>query len=271
MPSSATLLAMLDDCSQAPCCLSRAPTSPGCLTSRAPVRAREIALRLAIGAGRPRVIRQLVTESLLIAMLGGVLGLGVGYAGVTLFRQVQIPTDLPIAFRFELDRRALLFSLIVALVSAVLFGLAPAIRATRADLTSVMKATDAAGFGRRRRWGRAWLVGGTGGRLGSLARGGHVHVPGLSKDARHRSRLPHRSSPDDELQSRPRALHGVAGAAVFEQVAERARSVPGVKSVALDLVRSDAHRSCWWVHDSARRLSVPGWQGQRYGLGFERK
>ena len=56
---------------------------------------------------------------------------------------------------FELDRRALLVSLVVALVSAVLFGLAPAIRATRADLTAVMKATDAAGFGRRRRWGRA--------------------------------------------------------------------------------------------------------------------
>ena len=97
---------------------------------------------------------------MLIAVVGGVLGLGVGYAGVTLFRQIQIPTDLPIVATFELDRRALLVSLVVALVSAVLFGLAPAIRSTRADLTAVMKATDAAGFGRRRRWGRAVLVGG---------------------------------------------------------------------------------------------------------------
>ena len=93
-------------------------------------------------------------------MIGGVLGLGVGYAGVTLFRQIQIPTDLPIVAVFELDRRALLVSLVVALVSAILFGLAPAIRSTRADLTAVMKATDAAGVGRRRRWGRALLVGG---------------------------------------------------------------------------------------------------------------
>jgi len=132
----------------------------GLLASRAPVRAREIAMRLAIGAGRPRIVRQLITESGLIAVIGGVFGLGVGYAGVTLFRQFQIPTDLPIVASFELDRRALLFSLVVAVLSAVLFGLVPAIRSTRADLTAVMKATDTAGFGRRRRWGRASLVGG---------------------------------------------------------------------------------------------------------------
>lgn len=132
----------------------------GLLTSRAPTRAREVVLRLAIGAGRPRVIRQLITESALIAMIGGVLGLGVGYGGVTLFRQFRIPTDLPIAASFELDRRALMVSLVVALVSAFLFGLAPAIRSTRSDLTAVMKANDAAGFGRRRQWGRALLVAG---------------------------------------------------------------------------------------------------------------
>src|SRR5438045_7550303 len=84
------------------------------LTSRAPVRAREMALRLAIGAGRGRLVRQLVTESLLIAVAGGVLGLGVGYAGITLFRQIELPTDLPVALTFQMDQRALLFSLAVA-------------------------------------------------------------------------------------------------------------------------------------------------------------
>ena len=54
----------------------------GLLTSRAPVRAREMALRLAIGAGRSRLIRQLVTENLIVAIAGGALGLAVGYAGM---------------------------------------------------------------------------------------------------------------------------------------------------------------------------------------------
>jgi predicted permease len=131
----------------------------GLMISRAPVRAREIAMRMAIGAGRPRLIRQLLTESLLIALAGGTLGLVIGYQGVTLFSQVQIPSDLPIKIVFRMDQRALLVSLGVALASLFLFGLIPAIQTTRTDLTSVMKARDAAP-GRARLWGRSLLVAG---------------------------------------------------------------------------------------------------------------
>src|SRR4029079_17308757 len=102
----------------------------GLLPSRAVLWSKEMPLRLAIGAGRGRLVRQLVTESLLLAIAGGVAGLGVGYAGMTLFRQVELPTDLPISLAFRMDRRALLFSLVVALASAVIFGLVPAIQAT---------------------------------------------------------------------------------------------------------------------------------------------
>ena len=124
-----------------------------------------------------------MTESLLIAIAGGVLGLGVGYAGMTLFRQIELPTDLPIALSFQMDRRALLFSLVVAVVSAVLFGLVPAIQATRTDLTAVMKASDSVAPGRRRRWGRAVLVGGQVAVSVVLLVGRDVHVPRLRRSS----------------------------------------------------------------------------------------
>jgi predicted permease len=137
----------------------------GLLTSRAPVRTREIALRLSIGAGRPRLIRQLITESLLLGLAGSAAGVGVGYAGVKLFSQIELPTDLPIALTFQMDQRALFFALGVALLSVLLFGLIPAIQATRIDLNSAMKASDAAPPGRKRgfigsMWGRNLLVAG---------------------------------------------------------------------------------------------------------------
>jgi predicted permease len=153
----ATLVAMLSTLALAVLFVACANVA-GLLTSRAPARAREMALRLAIGAGRGRLIRQLVTESLLLAVAGGVVGLGIGYAGMTLFSQIHLPTDLPINLSFRMDRRALVFSFAVAVTSALVFGLVPAVQATRTDLTAVMKASDSVAPGRRRRWGRALLV-----------------------------------------------------------------------------------------------------------------
>jgi putative ABC transport system permease protein len=129
----------------------------GLLASRGPARAREMALRAAIGAGRSGLVRQLMTESFLLALGGGILGVAVGYASMRAFRQVQIPTDLPIVVTFGLDRRALTFSLAVAFLSAILFGVVPALQMSRADLTAMMKG---AGHGKRghRSWGRGVLV-----------------------------------------------------------------------------------------------------------------
>jgi predicted permease len=231
-PPDAMLTAMLSTLALAVLLVACANVA-GLLTSRAPARARELALRLAIGAGRGRLVRQLVTESLLIALAGGVLGLAVGYAGMTLFRQIEIPTDLPIALEFQLDRRALVFSLIVAMGSAVLFGLVPAIQATRTDLTAVMKAADSVAPGRRRRWGRSVLVAaqvaisvvllavamfmyrGFGQQLAS--------GPGYRTDHLLMMRFDTTLVRYTEGQSQQ----------FFEQVAERARAVPGVKSVTL--------------------------------------
>jgi predicted permease len=231
-PSVATLLAMLALLAGAVLCIACANVA-GLLTSRAPTRAREIALRLAIGADRPRVIRQLITESVLVAIIGGMVGLGVGYAAVTLFNRIQIPTDLPIVASFGLDRRAVLVSLAVALASVLLFGLTPAIRSTRTDLTAVMKATGAAGFGHRRRWGRAVLVGGQVAVSVILLVVATFVYRGFEQQLGQGPgfRVDHLLM----MSVAPSQMHYNDGQAqrFFEQLAEAARSVPGVRSASL--------------------------------------
>jgi predicted permease len=112
------------------------------LLGRGTARAREIAIRLAVGASRATLVRQLLTESLLLAFLGGAAGIGVGYLGVRFLQAIPIPSDFPITLGIHMDRRLLLFSLIVSLATGVAFGLVPALRATRRDLSSVIKASD---------------------------------------------------------------------------------------------------------------------------------
>jgi len=131
----------------------------GLLSSRAPSRAKEIAVRLAIGSGRSRLIRQLLAESAIIAVAGALLGLPVGYAGIALLRRVQLGRDFVAAPMPELDQRALLFAIALAIASVFLFGLIPAIQTTRADLTTALKAGEAA-VTRRRITGRNILVAG---------------------------------------------------------------------------------------------------------------
>jgi predicted permease len=130
----------------------------GLLASRGPVRAREMALRLAIGASRARLVRQLLTESLAIAFAGGIGGLAVARVGVALLHQIQFPTDLITAPVFELNQRTLAFNIAIAMASAVLVGLGPALQTTRVDLATTLKSTDT----RRPRFrvtGRSVLVG----------------------------------------------------------------------------------------------------------------
>ncbi|MBN9658993.1 MAG: ABC transporter permease [Acidobacteria bacterium] len=130
----------------------------GLLLSRARTRTREIAVRLAMGAGRFRLIRLLLTETLVIALLGGLGGVGVGYVGIELLQRFEIPADLPVTVPFRMDLRVLTASLVLSVLCALFCGLAPALQSTRMDLSAGLKTADVDMPGRRRLWGRNALV-----------------------------------------------------------------------------------------------------------------
>jgi predicted permease len=102
------------------------------LLARASARQREIAVRLAMGAPRLRVVRQLLTESLIIAMVGGALGLGLAFGGVRALVSL-LPADFPRAHDIHVSGPVLAFTFLVSVLTGVLFGLAPAMQASRTD------------------------------------------------------------------------------------------------------------------------------------------
>ncbi len=128
------------------------------MLSRASSRSREIVVRLAIGAGRSRLIRQLLTESLVVALLSGGLGVVSAWFGTGLFSQFRIPTDTPIVLDATTYARVLVFTVCASIVSALLFGLAPALQSTRQDLVPALKSGRAEGGKHRRFLGKNALV-----------------------------------------------------------------------------------------------------------------
>jgi predicted permease len=129
----------------------------GLLTSRAPARAREMATRLAIGSGRMRLIGQLMTESLLFAIAGGVVGLGVAALSVRAFQFIRFPTDMSIGYSFRFDYRVALVGFALALGSVIVFGLLPALQASAIHPMTALKGAESDNR-RHRMSGRGLLV-----------------------------------------------------------------------------------------------------------------
>jgi predicted permease len=119
------------------------------LLARATERQKEIAIRLAVGASRGRLVRQLITESVILSVLGGTIGVLLAMWVVDIVSSLKLPIDFPLLIDIEVDRSVLIFSILLSFVTGVIFGLIPAFQATRPDLVGTLK--DETGVGGYRR------------------------------------------------------------------------------------------------------------------------
>ncbi len=126
------------------------------LLARATSRQKEIAVRLALGASRWRIIRQLLTESVLLSLIGGSIGLLLAQWGIDLILAIS-PNDIPRAREINLDIGVLAFTMGISFLTGLIFGIVPAIQATRFDVHETLKETGRGNSGRHQ-WVRSSLV-----------------------------------------------------------------------------------------------------------------
>src|SRR5436190_2970322 len=128
------------------------------MLARASSRSREMSIRTALGAGRGRILRQLLTESVIVSLLSVPLGMACAWGGLKLMDMSIPPDDIPYFIHWELNLRALLYAVGVAGLTGIVFGLAPAIQASKADLQEALKEGGRGTAGGGRAWIRNTLV-----------------------------------------------------------------------------------------------------------------
>jgi predicted permease len=204
------------------------------LLVRAAERRREIAVRLALGASRGRLIRQLLTESVLLALLGGLAGLLVAIWTARLIVAFKPPLPIPLNLDIPLDGRILAFTLSIALATGILCGLAPALQSTRPGVVAALKAEEGGWIRRHRKLGlrnilvvaqvaiSSLLLVGSGLFLRSLGQAQSID-PGF--------RLRNGVAVQLALELGG-AYDETRGRAFYEQLLERTRALPGVRSAS---------------------------------------
>ncbi len=118
--------------------------------ARARERRSEMGIRISLGAGRRRILQQLLTESLLFSLAAGVVGVGLAYLVTGILARIRLPIDFPFALTIDIDGTVLLFTLGVSMAAGLLFGMAPALQAARSDLVTAVKGESSQSGGRSR-------------------------------------------------------------------------------------------------------------------------
>ena len=205
----------------------------GLLLARSEGRRREMALRAALGAGRGRVLQQLLTESTLLGLLGGALGIGLAYAALQALL-VSLPGQFPLVERIGISPTVLGYSVFVSLLTGVVFGLAPAFQASRVQLDATLREGGRSGSGRSHRL-RSVLVSAelalalvllivAGLLLRSFTELARVD-PGFQTESVLNFRLSLPQSEYDSLEAWSR---------FYERFVERIQVLPGVRSAAIN-------------------------------------
>ena len=202
------------------------------LLARAAARRREIAIRLSLGASRGRLVQQLLSESVLLAMAGGAAAVLMTLWTTDLLSAVQLPADIPLALDFRPDARVFAFAFGISLFTGVVFGLVPAWQATKPDVIPALKEEGLGQGGTKTRLRSAFVVAqvalsvllliGSGLFIRSLQNASAMD-PGFDLRA-------------GVLVSMDLGLHGYneeRGLAFFDQLLEKARAIPGVESATL--------------------------------------
>ena len=205
------------------------------LLARASVRRKEIAVRLAVGASRGRLVRQLLTESLLLALLGGAAGLLITQWTTRLLPSF-FPADVASGLDVSMDWRVLVFTLGVSVLTGVLFGLTPALQATRVNLPS-LKADGHTDISRRRRIGlRDALV------ISQLALSlvllisAALFVRSLQTAVNFDPGFASQNLLMASMETRTANLNEAQSEAFYQQTLERINSVPGVQAASLSAI-----------------------------------
>ena len=203
------------------------------LLARASARRREIGVRLAIGASRGRIVRQLFTESVLLASIGAVAAFVAGTAATRLIAAVLV-RNIPegIAMSLEPDGRVMVFTAVVSLITAVLFGLAPALQSARRDLVTALR-DDGDRSGYRRSRLRSGLVVGQVLLCTILVAGSMLFLRSLVNAKAIDPGFATTGVIDVPVDLRPRAIDSTAGIAFYQRLLAESREIPGVESATL--------------------------------------
>jgi predicted permease len=202
------------------------------LLARATERRREIAVRLALGASRLRLLRQLLTENVLLSVIGGALGFLLAVWIASLIKAFRPPIDFPLTINLEIDARVFGFTLLASLLTGLFFGLMPALQATKPDLVPALKDSTSAGAFRRSRLRNALVIAQIALSLIILIAAGLVVRTLLYLQTMSPGFNPENAitmSVDVGLQGydKPR------GRQFYRQLFERVQSLPGVKSMSM--------------------------------------